>query len=176
MKPVNVEKAFRSFLRTKSLTLASLTLPQAFDAMTEFWGRHKDFDVLAQDGDGIACYEDISNHGRGTRLEIGIVRLLRVASDRDLPPWPAHRLRLRLCYKWDADVVQHVLPAGTWAFACWETERFDAFRQSVFETRGFCTMRDKKPAEVNVSFDTISSQSHVLTPEVQARQMWWGVS
>jgi hypothetical protein len=172
---LQVEQAFRSFLRLKSLKLTALTLPQAFEAMAEFWVSERDFDVLAQNGDGIACYEDVTNHGRGTRLEIGLVRLLRVESDGAQVRWPVHRLRLRLCYKWDMDVIKYVLPAGTWSFACWDPVGLDTFKRSVFDTAGFSAMRDKKPAEVNVSFETISSLPHILKPEPEMRQMWWGV-
>jgi hypothetical protein len=173
--PIHVEKEFRSYLRSKSLKLASLTLPEAVETMAEFWTSHRDFDVLAQNGDGIAAYEEVSDHGRGTRLEIGLVRLLRASSDSSDVPWPAHRLRLRLCFKWDMDVIKYVLPAGTWAFACWDTRELDAFKRAVFETPAFSTMREKKPAEVTVSFDTVSSVPHMLTPQPESRQLWWGV-
>jgi hypothetical protein len=120
----------------KALKLTTLTLPQAFEAMAEFWVSERDFDVLAQNRDGLACYEDVTNHGRGTRLEIGLVRLLRVTSDSGQVRWPAHRLRLRLCYKWDMDVIKYVLPAGTWCFACWDPVELDTFKRSVFDTPG----------------------------------------
>ncbi|QKY03924.1 hypothetical protein G3257_17795 [Janthinobacterium lividum] len=172
---LKIEKEFRSFLRFKCLKLNSLTLPQAFEAMEEFWASHTGFDVLAQAGDGIACYEDVTDHGRGGRLEIGLVRLLRVPPDDSEIPWPTHRLRLRLCYRWDMDVITKVLPAGTWSFACWDAAELNLFKQSVFDTPGFATMVGKKPAEVSVSFDTVSSLPHMLKPEPEARQMWWGV-
>lgn len=170
-----VEKEFRSFLRARSIKLSSLTLPIAFDAMAEFWTTNRFSNVLAEDGDGIACYEDVTDHGRGTRLEIGLVRLLRFPSDSSLAPSPVHRLRLRICYKWDMDVIKHVLPAGTWSFACWDAGELDAFKRAIFGTAGFSTMREKKPAEVNASFETVTSVPHLLKPELGARQMWWGV-
>lgn len=171
----HVEKEFRSFLRAKSLKLSSLTLPIAFDVMAEFWATNGFSNVLAEDGDGIACYEDVTDHGRGTRLEIGLVRLLRLPSDAILAPSQVHRLRLRVCFKWDADVVKHVLPAGTWSFACWDARELSAFKQAIFATAGFATMREKKPSEVSASFETVTSVPHQLTPEPGARQMWWGV-
>lgn len=170
-----IEKEFRSFLRAKSLKLSSLTLPIALDAMAEFWTTTRFSNVLDEDGDGIACYEDVTNHGRGTRIEIGLVRLLRIASDGSSTPLPTHRLRLRLCYKWDMDVIKHVLPAGTWSFACWDATELDAFKQAIFNTAGVSTMREKMPAEVNASFDSVTSVPHVLKPEPGVRQMWWGV-
>lgn len=173
--PLQVEKELRSFLRSKSLKLASLTLPQAVDAMVEFWTGNRDFEVLSPNGDGIAAYQDVTDHGRGTRLEIGLVRLLRASSESSEVPFPAHRLRLRLCYKWDMDVIRDVLPAGTWSFACWDGRELDAFKQAIFDTPGFSTMREKEPAEVNISFGTVSSVPHVLKPEPATRQMWWGV-
>lgn len=170
-----VEKEFRSFLRARSLKLSSLTLPIAFDAMAEFWTANRFSNVLAEDGDGIACYQDLTDHGRGTRLEIGLVRLLRLPPDGSLAASPVHRLRLRICYKWDMDVIKHVLPAGTWSFACWDARELDAFRQVISNTAGFTTMREKKPAEVNASFETVTPLRHLLKPEPGARQMWWGV-
>jgi hypothetical protein len=170
-----VEKEFRSFLRAKSLKLSSLDLPIAFDVMAEFWAATKFSNVLAEDGDGIACYEDVTDHGRGTRLEIGLVRLLRLPSDATLTPSPAHRLRLRICYKWDMDVIKTVLPAGTWSFACWDAREFSAFKQAISETVGFSSMREKKPAEVSVLLDIVTSMPYQLKPEPGARQMWWGV-
>jgi hypothetical protein len=110
-----VEKEFRSFLRAKSLKLSSLDLPIAFDVMAEFWAATKFSNVLAEDGDGIACYEDVTDHGRGTRLEIGLVRLLRLPSDATLTPSPAHRLRLRICYKWDMDVTNFLASKVTFS-------------------------------------------------------------
>ena len=173
--PLQVEKEFRSFLHSKSLKLASLTLPQAVDAMVDFWSGNQDFEVLSPNGDGLAAYEDVTDNGRGTRLEIGLVRLLRALPESSEVPFPTHRLRLRLCYKWDIDVIRPVLPAGTWSYACWDAGELDAFKQAIFDTPGFSTMREKKPAEVNVSFETVSSVPHMLTPEPAARQMWWGV-
>ncbi|GGY41277.1 hypothetical protein GCM10007387_24020 [Pseudoduganella albidiflava] len=170
-----VEKEFRSFLRAKSLKLSSLNLPTAFDAMAEFWTATRFCNVLAEDGDGIACYEGVTDHGRGTRLEIGLVRLLRLPFDPILAPSPVHRLRLRICYKWDMDVIKHVIPAGTWAFACWDANELSAFKQAIVNTAGFSTMRGKKPAEVTALLETVTSVSHQLKPEPGARQMWWGV-
>lgn len=170
-----VEKEFRSFLRAKSLKLSSLNLPLALDAMAEFWTTNKFSNVLAEDGDGIACYEDVTDHGRGTRLEIGLVRLLRLPSDTISAPSQVHRLRLRVCYKWDMDVIKHVLPAGTWSFACWDAKELNVFKQAIFDTAGFSTMREKKPAEVNALLETVTSVPHQLKPEPGARQMWWGV-
>jgi hypothetical protein len=143
--------------------------------MAEFWTTTRFSNVLDGDGDGIACYEDVTDHGRGTRLEIGLVRLLRLPSDGRLTPSPTHRLRLRFCYKWDMDVIKHVVPAGTWSFACWNERELDAFKQAIFNTAGFSTMREKKPAEVNALFETVASVPHVLKPEPGVRQMWWGV-
>lgn len=173
--PSHVEKEFRSFLRTSSLKLSSLTLPIAFDAMAEFWATNSFLNVLAEDGDGIACYEDVTDHGRGTRLEIGLVRLLRLHSEGGAAPSLVHRLRLRVCYKWDIDVIKHVLPAGTWSYACWDTKEFESFKHTVLSTAGFSAMRHKTPAEVTVLFDTISAMPSQMKPAVDARQMWWGV-
>lgn len=175
MESSQVEKEFRLFLRARSLKLSSLTLPIAFDAMAEFWTSNRYPNVLADDGDGIACYEDVTDHGRGMRLEIGIVRLLRLPSEDREAPSPAHRLRLRVCYKWDMDVIKHVLPAGTWSFVCWDFQKFELFKQTVLSTVGFSAMRHKKPAEANVSFDIVSTVPSELKPVVDARQMWWGV-
>lgn len=61
--PLQVEKEFRSFLRSKSLKLASLTLPQAVDAMVDFWSENQDFEVLSPNGDGLAAYEDVTDNG-----------------------------------------------------------------------------------------------------------------
>jgi hypothetical protein len=170
-----VEKEFRAFLRSRSLKLSALTLPIAFDAMEEFWTTNRFSGVLADNGDGIACYEDVTDHGRGTRLEIGVVRLLRLpSSDSDLHS-PVHRLRLRLCYRWDMDVITHVLPAGTWSFACWDFRDFESFKRSVCSTAGYSAMQDKKPAEANASFDTVSAVADDLVPAAGTRQMWWGV-
>lgn len=77
--------------------------------------------------------------------------------------------------QWDMDVVKYVLPAGTWSFACWDPAELETFKRAVFDTPGFSAMRDKKPAEVNVWFETISSLPHMLNPEPETRQMWWGV-
>lgn len=170
-----VEKEFRSYLRSRSLKLSSLTLPIAFDAMADFWTTNRFSNIPAESKDGIACYEDVTDHGRGTRLEIGLVRLLQLPSDDSLSPSPYHRLRLRICYKWDMNVIKNVLPAGTWSFACWDASELDAFKKAIFDTAGFSAMREKKPAEVNASFETVASVPNVLKPEPEARQMWWGV-
>jgi hypothetical protein len=143
--------------------------------MEEFWTTNRFSDVLPENGDGIACYEDVTDHGRGNRLEIGLVRLLRLPSSDSKLPSSVHRLRLRLCYRWDMDVITHVLPAGTWSFACWDFSEFETFKRSVLNTAGFPAMQDKKPAEVNALFDTVSVVQNELKPAAEARQMWWGV-
>ncbi|MTV55712.1 hypothetical protein [Pseudoduganella buxea] len=170
-----VEKESRFFFRSRSLKLSSLTLPIAFDAMEEFWTTSRFSDVLPENGDRIACYEDVTEHGRGTRLEIGLVRLLRPSSSDSKLSSPVNRLRLRLCYRWDMDVIAHVLPAGTWAFACWDFPEFETFKRSVLNTAGFSAMQDKKSAEVNALFDMVSAVQNELKPAAEARQMWWGV-
>jgi hypothetical protein len=73
------------------------------------------------------------------------------------------------------DVIKHVLPAGTWSFACWDAKELNVFKQAIFDTAGFSTMREKKPAEVNALLETVTSVPHQLKPEPGARQMWWGV-
>ena len=73
------------------------------------------------------------------------------------------------------DVIAHVLPVGTWAFACWDFSEFETFKRSVLNTAGFSTMQDKKPAEVNVLFDTVTAVQNELRPPAMTRQMWWGV-
>ena len=140
-----VEKAFRSHLRSRAIKLSSLDLPQAFEAMRAYWASGADAGILVPDGDGIAACQEVTDHRRGTRLEIGFDRLLPIARDQ-----VAVRLRLRVCYKWDREVIQHVLPGGMWSFTCWNAAAFDAFRTTVLNTAGYSTMQGKPPAEVNI--------------------------
>jgi hypothetical protein len=120
--PEQIDKAFRSFLRARSLKLATLTLtlPQAFDAM--------------------------ARSGRSTVI-----------------------------FKWDMDVVRHVLPAGTWSFVCWDAAGYDAFKAAVEGTPAFATMRTKQPAETRISLERAASRPDMLRPPPDVRQMWWGV-
>lgn len=174
--PDMAEKELRTLLRSRSLKLSALVLPDAFEAMMSFYQSCRDFDVLAPEGDGLVAYEDVTNHERGTRLEIGFTRLFRLfpGSEED-SRWPALRLRLRLCYKWDMDVIKLVLPAQTWSMSCWSIDELEPFRESVLRTTGYTVMKDKKPAETNISLEetTYRRNQYRSTPEV--KQMWWGV-
>ena len=154
--PHDAEKQLRAFLKQRSLVLSTMTLPQAWEVMKGFWFGVKFSGIVEPEGDALAAYEDVTDHGRGTRLELGIVRVLRLHPEAgEELKWPALRLRLRLCYKWDMDVVRDVLPAGTWSYACWHEGQFDSFQDAVLATPGYRTMAGKKPAEARIAMDSL---------------------
>lgn len=172
-----MEKKFRAYMRSRGLKLAGLKLPHALDAMSDFWCTEIETKVHDVDGDALVVYEDVTNHGKGTRLELGMVRLLRFPPEsEDVGVGRALRLRLRLCYKWDMDVIRDVLPHGTWSLACWARADVVAFKQAISEMAGVKAMYDKAPSEVNVTFEDAICPLTNVRPSPGSRQMWWGVS
>jgi len=173
--PHACEKDLRSFLRARFLKLPGLTLPTALNVISEFYNDVRDFDVIASEGDGLAAYSDITNHGRGTRLEIGFTRLLRLRSQNDNANnnrYPALRLKLRLCFKWDMDVIK--LSEPTWAFDCWCDSGVDKFRAAVERTEAYSVQKDKPPSEVNIVLENSFYRRDKYRLEPDVKQMWWG--
>ena len=171
-----MEKEFRAFMHSRGLKLASLKLPDALDAMSEFWGTGNEFETLSVDGDALVAYEDVSDYGKGTRLELGFIRLLRLplgAEEGHIGR--AVRLRLRLCYKWDMDVIRDVLPHGTWSLACWAHKDVAAFKQVIREKAAFLAMFEKLPSEVRVTLEDAVYPLVEYRPGIESRQMWWGI-
>jgi len=173
--PEQAEKDLRRFLRERSVTLKQLGLEQALLLMESFYREVRDYDVLPE-GDGLVAYEDVTDHGRGTRLEIGLIRLFRLSPpDPNATYMPAIRLRLRLCFKWDMDVVSKVLPEGSWSVDCWPPEESRTLVEAVRSNPAYTVMAEKTPSEVNISLEAASYRPLAIRPKADARQMWWGV-
>jgi hypothetical protein len=174
--PAQAEKDLRAFLKKQSLSLKSLALPQALELMLNFYREIRDYQVLPHEGDALVVYEDVTDHGKGTRLEIGINRLfLLPPSDQESVRKPALRLRLRLCFKWDMDVIKHVLPTGSWSLQCWSPEESATLLEAVQRNGAYQTMAGKTPSEANIILEETSYLPSALRPEPDVKQMWWGV-
>jgi hypothetical protein len=170
-----MEKKFRAYMRARGLKLGGLMLSDALAAMSDFWNTESELELHPVDGDCLVAYEDVIDHGRGTRLELGFIRILRLPEMAGEASGAAIRLRLRLCYKWDIDVIRDVLPRGTWSIACWAHADLEAFQQSVREKAAFAAMYSKTPSEVNMTLEEARCPSTDFRPTPESRQMWWGV-
>lgn len=167
------EKELRSFLRARCLKFAGMKLPIALDVISEFCNDVRGFDVITSEGDGLAAYSDITDNGRGTRLEIGFTRLLRLRPENeDEYRCPALRLKLRLCFKWDMDVIK--LSEPIWAFDCWSDSELDEFRAAIERTAAYSVQKDKLPSEVNILLEKTSYWRGKYRLEPDVKQMWWG--
>ncbi|UWE15252.1 hypothetical protein [Herbaspirillum huttiense] len=171
-----MDKLLRAFIRSRGLKLAGLRLPDALEIMSDFWNKKAEIEVHHEDGDALVAYEDVTDHGRGIRLEIGLIRLLRLpVSDSLHQARRAVRLRLRLCYKWDMDIIRDVLPHGTWSIACWSVDELLRFKQEVQDNAVFQAMCTKVPTEVNITLEDAIYPETNHRPNSDQRQSWWGV-
>ena len=169
------EATLRRLLRAKSLRLGSLKLQEAIEAMCGFYADEQAYEVLP-DGDGLAAYVEVSNYGRGTRLEVGICRLFRLKPEGEPRYfWPAIRLRLRTCFKWDAEVFSKVLPEGTWCEVCWDRNELPEFKERVAQRAAYRVLSERVASEAAVSLEETQYAQGNLRPAANVRQMWWGV-
>jgi hypothetical protein len=113
---------------------------------------------------------EMGSHAIRTSLTTGVELALRLV----LSDFSGFN-RTAVCRLRQFTGYDYAFATGTWSFACWDTRELDAFKQAIFDTVGFSRMREKKPAEVNTSFDTVTSVLHLPKPEPGAGQMWWGV-
>ncbi len=174
--PAVSEKDLRALLRLNKQTLKGMMLPQALSLMTAYYQDMRDYDVIDTEGDGLVVYDDITNRGRGTRFEVGIVRLFCLPVDKTgTGPQPALRLRLRLCYKFDMDVATGILPEETWSYHCWSiTDVTDMLKKMRNET-AYQVLCNKLPAEVNISLEETTYLPSRKNPTANAQQNWWAV-
>ncbi|MFZ6643035.1 hypothetical protein ACO0LL_25165 [Undibacterium sp. TC4M20W] len=174
--PAQSEKDLRALLRANKQTLKGMKLPQALNLMSAYYQDVSDYDVIAAEGDGMVVYDDITNRGRGTRFEIGIVRLFCLPSDKaSTEPQPALRLRLRLCYKFDMDIATSVLAEDTWSYYCWSVTGLAGMLDKLKGETAYQVLQDKQPAEVNISLEETTYLPSKKYPATDAQQNWWGV-
>jgi hypothetical protein len=173
--PAISEKLLRRLLKERSLRLGNLTLSNALEAMVTFYLDAADFAVVP-DGDGLVVYEDVTDYGRGTRLEVGISRIFRLApADEGNHKWPAIRLRLRTCFKWDHAIVAEVLTEDTWCEVCWSRDGIAELKARTALHTAYRVLRDRVASEAAISFERTTYSPGNLRPAPEARQMWWGV-
>jgi hypothetical protein len=175
--PNLAEKDLRSLLKRRKLSLSRITLPEALDAFLAFYRDVRDYEVVAE-GDGVVAYVDVTDYGRGTRYEFGFNRLLRLpqaSTSLGNHRLPALRLRLRLCFKWDMEVVQDLLPDGTWSGCGWSVEEVDELAAMVRESKRYQVMAAKDPSEATVALEHTTYRPTEIRPPADTRQMWWGV-
>ncbi|MFZ6780697.1 hypothetical protein ACO0LD_28020 [Undibacterium sp. Ji83W] len=174
--PAQADKDLRALLRANKQTLKGMMLPQALSLMSTYYQDVRDYDVIPAEGDGLVVYDDITNRGRGTRFEIGIVRLFCLPSDKaSTEPQPALRLRLRLCYKFDMDVATGILPEDTWSYHCWSITGVADMLEKLTHETAYQVLRDKVPAEVNISLEQTTYLPSRKQPAADAQQNWWAV-
>ncbi|MFZ6746042.1 hypothetical protein ACO0LC_22685 [Undibacterium sp. JH2W] len=174
--PAQSEKELRTLLRANKQTLKTMTLPQALRLMAAFYQDARDYDVVQAEGDGLVVYDDITNRGRGTRFEIGIVRLFCLPhNEAATGPQPALRLRLRLCYKLDMGIVTELMAEDTWSYDCWSVQDMARVLQSVEKGPAYQLLHDRIPAEVNINLEETTYLSAEKHPRPDAQQNWWGV-
>jgi hypothetical protein len=168
------DKDLRALLRSQVPTLGELRLREAVICMANFYRDMRDY-VTEEDRDGLVFYEDVTDSGRGTRLEMGMCRLFRLPSDEADLYLPAYRLRLSLHFKCDIDVVRSVLPNGTWSLYCWSTSEVEGLLDAVRRTSGYRTMEDKIASEVKLKLEKTTYKLSALNPSADTKQNWWGV-
>lgn len=174
--PAQAEKDLRSLLRANKQTLKGMMLPQALSLMSAYYQDVSDYDVITTEGDGLVVYDDITNRGRGTRFEIGIVRLFCLPSDKaSTELQPALRLRLRLCYKFDMDVATGILPEDTWSHYCWSPAGITTVLEKLGKETAYQVLQGKVPAEVNISLEETTYLPTKKLPAPDAQQNWWGI-
>jgi hypothetical protein len=180
VSPLQSEKDLRAFLKKNALLLKSLNLSDAMRAAVEFRDMSLDtYKVLTTEGDGLAFDAHLGTPDRGTRFEIAICRLFRLApEDETAYRWPAVRLKLRLQYKLDKAVVEylarnHVYGVGQ-SFVTWSRASRDDFLRQVEASDSFKTFSLIPPTEVRLSIDEWQYNRHNPMPSPE-KEPWWGI-
>ena len=175
--PLSAERELRKLLRAECHPLGSLTLEKALQLASNFYQVVRDFNTEGDEGDGFVVYEDVTNHGRGTRLEVGIVRAFCLPEDMATKGRrSAVRLRLRCCYRFDHAIVSEVLSEPTWSLHCWNPAGLATVLSAVREKAAFKILSARKATAVNISTEHTSYGSGAKNPRHEAKQMWWAVA
>jgi hypothetical protein len=175
--PLSAEGELRKLLRAECGSLSAVTLENALQLASNFYESVRDFATDGDDGDGFVVYKDVTNHGKGTRLEVGMVRAYCLREDiASTIRRSAMRLRLRCCYRFDHEIVSEVLSEPTWSLYCWNPTDLAAVLSATRAKAAFRVLSTRKPAEVNVSTEQASYLASAKNPRPDAKQMWWTVA
>ena len=84
LQPEQARHAFEGFLAARGLSVATLSVPDGFDAMLAFYRevRAEGYD-LARDGDMLLYQWGTYDWGRGKHFELSMTRQLLFASQED---------------------------------------------------------------------------------------------
>jgi hypothetical protein len=174
--PLSAEQDLRKMVRGHCGALGRATLDQALQMTSDHYRKVRDFETDGDDGDGFVVYEDVTNHGRGTRLEVGMVRVFCLRDDMATSGLrPALRLRLRCCYRFDHAIVSEVLAEPTWSLHCWNPVDLQGVLSSAREKAAFKVLAGRQAAAVSISTESTFYRLAAKNPRPDAKQMWWGV-
>jgi|GEM_PF-1668282 len=175
--PALSEKDLRALLRHNKQTLKGLLLPQALGLMAGYY-QDTQYAVASPDDDALIVYKDITNRGRGTRFEIGIIRLFcldNAVAGASTEPQAALRLRLRLCYKFDMEIITELMSEDFWSYHCWSVQGMAALLAQVMATPAFQLLQGNVPAEVNINLEETTYLPGEKQPGQDPQENWWGV-
>lgn len=175
--PTTSEKDLRALLRLHKQTLKSMLLPQALGLMAGYY-RDTDYTVASPGDDALVVYKDITNRGRGTRFEIGIIRLFcldNAGTGASMEPQAALRLRLRLCYKFDMEIITELMSEDFWSYHCWSVQDMPALLTQVMATPAYQLLQGNLPAEVNINLEETTYLPGKKQPGPDPQENWWGV-
>lgn len=173
--PATSEKDLRALLRLNKQTLKGMLLPQALSLMAGYYQDTR-YDVASPDDDALIVYKDITNRGRGTRFEIGIVRLFCLAdAGAGAEPQAALRLRLRLCYRFDMEIITELMSEDFWSYHCWSAQDLPALLAKVLATPAYQLLQGNLPAEVNINLEETTYLPGEKHPGSDPEENWWGV-
>ncbi|PXX36834.1 hypothetical protein [Undibacterium pigrum] len=173
--PATSEKDLRTLLRLNKQTLKGMLLPQALGLMAGYY-QDTHYDVASPGDDALIVYKDITNRGRGTRFEIGIIRLFCMPdTGAGVEPQAALRLRLRLCYRFDMEIITELMSEDFWSYQCWSVQDLPALLQKVLATPAYQLLQGNLPAEVNINLEETTYLPADKRPGPDPEENWWGV-
>ena len=173
--PATSEKDLRALLRRNKQTLKGMLMPQALSLMAGYY-QDAQYAVASPDDDALIVYKDITNRGRGTRFEIGIIRLFCLPdAGAGMEPQAALRLRLRLCYRFDMEIITELMSEDFWSYHCWSVQGMAALLAQVMATPAFQLLQGNVPAEVNINLEETTYLPGEKQPGQDPQENWWGV-
>jgi hypothetical protein len=153
MLATELEKSLRQYLRTAGQHLKDLAAADALRFAAEHWQSTEVEGLKPTQGDGLVAYFELTNKSRGTVLEFGINRILRLPPIDEVKFWewaPAYKLRLSISYKPTLEFFQLKAPKSV--VDCWSKGEALIFVDEVKSLPLFQLVTQLEQRSTSISF------------------------
>lgn len=132
MLATDLEKSLRKFIRSGGRVLKDLSAPDVLQLAVEHWRSTAVDGLRSVQGDGLVAYFELLDRGRGTVVEFGVNRILRMPPLDEAKFWewaPGHKLCLFFACKPPLEFFQLTAPLAV--VDCWDKSEAQRFIEAV---------------------------------------------